>query len=272
LADERETGATPAWEPAATALRAALPLAQARGVAVGRDAHAAIDLHVAGDREGLGQLLTTILSRAVLDAARGAEVALVAVRPASGCLRYEVRGATKRATSPTAHRLAARLGARVDDGPPPGVEVDIAGSTREPAGGVPTEAASPRRPSDSGRAVVLCIDDDPGSARLLASVLARRPETETVFAEDGTSALLLVEDLRPDLVLLDLHLPDIAGIVVLDRLRAHPATGRTPIAILSADVLPGREEELLRAGADAFLAKPLDVTELLAAVDRLLAH
>jgi hypothetical protein len=162
------------------------------------------------------------------------------------------------------------------DGPPPVVEVAIAGP--EPDGlaagsGVPAGASS-AGPSATGgeRAVVLCIEDNPVHTRLLADVLARRPQVEAVFAGDATGGIRLALQRRPDLVLLDLQLSDLPGIVVLERLRAHPVTANTRFVILSADVLPGREDEVRRAGADVFLGKPVDIGELLATVDRLLVR
>jgi CheY-like chemotaxis protein len=76
----------------------------------------------------------------------------------------------------------------------------------------------------------------------------------------------------PDLVLLDLHLPDIPGETVLHRLQANPKTAGIPVVILSADARPGLIQRLLEQGARAFLTKPLDVKELLELLDALAAE
>ena len=76
---------------------------------------------------------------------------------------------------------------------------------------------------------------------------------------------------RRDLILLDLHLPDIPGDEVLAHLLADPETRDIPVVILSADATPAQIERLLAAGARAYLTKPFDVTELLALVDETLA-
>jgi CheY-like chemotaxis protein len=273
VADDRQTAGIPAWDAAAAALRATAPVAQTRGVALGHDAHVAVDLYVAADRGGLTQLLAMVLVGAVLDAEPGAQVTLVAVRSAPGRLRYEVRGPARPVFSDAGRRLAERISAGVDAGPPPTIDVAVAQSGPPAARGL-REIAPSVRADAAGRehAVVLCIDDNPANARLLAGALARRPGIEAVFAEDASAGIRLVEERHPDLVLLDLHLPDLPGTVVLEHVRANPLTAGTPVAILSADVLPGRADEVVRAGADAFIGKPLDIAELLATVDRLLAR
>ncbi|MDQ2809650.1 MAG: response regulator, partial [Chloroflexota bacterium] len=74
----------------------------------------------------------------------------------------------------------------------------------------------------------------------------------------------------PDLILLDLHLPDLTGAEVLRRLRANPLTAATPVVIVSADATPAQIARLRRAGADIYLTKPLDVQEFLQVLDALL--
>ena len=71
-------------------------------------------------------------------------------------------------------------------------------------------------------------------------------------------------------MLLDLHLPDLPGEEVLRRLRADARTAGIPVVVVSADATPASLERLRAAGADAYLTKPLDVDEFLAAVDRFL--
>jgi CheY-like chemotaxis protein len=69
------------------------------------------------------------------------------------------------------------------------------------------------------------------------------------------------------LVLLDLHLPDMDGEQVLQRLRDDPATASIPVVIVSADATPGRVQRLVTAGAVGYLTKPIDVRELLRFLD-----
>ena len=84
--------------------------------------------------------------------------------------------------------------------------------------------------------------------------------------------LELAGEHHPDLVLLDLHLPDIPGETVLHRLQTNPKTAAIPVVILSADARPGLIQRLLEQGARAFLTKPLAVKELLEVLDTVAAE
>jgi len=119
------------------------------------------------------------------------------------------------------------------------------------------------------RKVVLSIEDNPSNVRLITRILERRP-VQFLNAETGASGLRMAREFRPDLILLDLHLPDSDGHLVLERLAADPRTAAIPVMVMTADALSGKREQLLAAGADAFLAKPVDVRAFLQAVDRLL--
>jgi CheY-like chemotaxis protein len=79
----------------------------------------------------------------------------------------------------------------------------------------------------------------------------------------GKLALELVRKHQPDLVLLDLHLPDLHGRQVLHQLQRDPATAAIPIVVLSADATPAQLKRLLADGADGYLTKPIDVESLL---------
>jgi CheY-like chemotaxis protein len=80
----------------------------------------------------------------------------------------------------------------------------------------------------------------------------------------------LAREHRPDVVLLDLHLPDVPGDEVLRRLRADTRTASIPIVVVSADATSASIERLRAAGADAYVSKPLDVDEFLRAVEQFL--
>jgi CheY-like chemotaxis protein len=86
----------------------------------------------------------------------------------------------------------------------------------------------------------------------------------------GRLGLDLARQHAPDLILLDLNLPDIAGRDVLLELRADPATRPIPVVVISADASPGQVQRLLDAGANGYVTKPVDVVELLERVDELL--
>ncbi|WP_370616826.1 response regulator [Mumia qirimensis] len=110
--------------------------------------------------------------------------------------------------------------------------------------------------------VVLAVDDDPAILRTLRiNLRARDYEVET--AGDGRSALQAVEDRVPDVILLDLGLPDLSGVAVIRRVRA---TSRVPIVVLSARHESDDKVEALDAGADDYVTKPFGMEELLARV------
>jgi signal transduction histidine kinase/CheY-like chemotaxis protein len=119
---------------------------------------------------------------------------------------------------------------------------------------------------------VLYIDDKLANLQLVESILAElRPGLELRTARDGTAGAAMAEESRPDLLLLDLNLPDMTGEEVLRRLRARADTADVPILILSADSTSRNVTRLLQTGADAYLTKPLEVPQFLDVVDRLLA-
>jgi CheY-like chemotaxis protein len=123
----------------------------------------------------------------------------------------------------------------------------------------------------SSRRIVLYIDDNVASLRLMDHVLSRRPGIGLLTASLAQVGLDLARDHRPDLILLDLHLPDIPGFEVLQRLRADPATRQIPVVVVSADATERQVQRLLEGGAHAYLTKPIDVGTFLTLVDELLA-
>ena len=116
---------------------------------------------------------------------------------------------------------------------------------------------------------VLYVEDLVANVRLVEEVLKRRPQVHLIAAMFGSMALELAHEHRPDLVLLDVHLPDMTGDEVLRRLRADAATRAIPVVVLSADATERQQRVLRAAGADAYLTKPVHVRRLLEVVDRL---
>lgn len=115
---------------------------------------------------------------------------------------------------------------------------------------------------------ILAVDDDPALLRTLTiNLRARGYEVET--AADGRSALQVVAERRPDLVLLDLGLPDIDGISVLTQLRSFAAV---PVLVLSARHASDDKVEALDLGANDYVTKPFGMEELLARIRAALRH
>ncbi len=127
------------------------------------------------------------------------------------------------------------------------------------------------RPSaaSSGARTVLYVEDNLSNLKLIQQLLADHPGVRLISAMQGRLALDLAREHRPHLILLDLHLPDIAGDELLRRLRDDPATRRIPVVMLSADAMPRQIDRLMAAGARAYLTKPLDVRKFFALVDEI---
>jgi len=116
--------------------------------------------------------------------------------------------------------------------------------------------------------LVLYIEDNQANTRLMTRILRQRPGVELAVAGTGESGLAAVRARRPDLLLLDLHLPDTTGEQVLWALWRDPETRGVPTVVLTADATPGLSQRLRAAGARALLTKPLDIARVLELVDR----
>jgi PAS domain S-box-containing protein len=116
---------------------------------------------------------------------------------------------------------------------------------------------------------LLYIEDNVSNLRLVTRILARRPAIQLLSAVTGTLGLELAFEHRPELILLDLNLPDLNGDQVLSVLRADPRTSDIPVVMLTADNRPATRERILAACARAFLAKPVEVRALLRVFDQL---
>jgi CheY-like chemotaxis protein len=134
---------------------------------------------------------------------------------------------------------------------------------------IPVRAA---RTEDIGAGVwtVLYIEDNPANLRLVERVLADRGDLSLISAMDGKAGLDLARHRRPDLVLMDLHLPDIQGQEILRSLRIDPRTSDIPVVVISADATPGQVERLLDAGARDYITKPINVHRFLEVIDEIL--
>jgi hypothetical protein len=129
-----------------------------------------------------------------------------------------------------------------------------------------------RQVPDQAHITVLCIEDNPLNAALVRAISDLRPAVRFLIAEDGEAGIERTRNFRPDLVLIDINLPDMSGVEVLQRLRAMDGgAGLTCIAI-SADVSGDPRARALSQGFDDFWSKPLDVDSVLLKLDKVLAR
>ncbi len=118
---------------------------------------------------------------------------------------------------------------------------------------------------------ILLVDDDPGLTTLL-DLIFRRAKFEVLVANGGYDGLKKAIDLQPNLILLDIMMPDLNGIEVCQNLRATPITAEIPILILSASSNTADRDLALEVGANAFIQKPVSPTELVSRVNTLLSE
>ncbi len=138
----------------------------------------------------------------------------------------------------------------------------------EPSG----DGAAPPRPVVKKPLSIVYIEDQEANAELLRRLLAGREGVTFSHAVAGREGLALIREHLPDILLLDLNLPDIAGEEILEELRAVPSTASIPVVVISADATPARLEQLRALGVQDYLTKPLEVQRFFAVLSSLLGE
>jgi PAS domain S-box-containing protein len=276
------------------------PLAERCGIQVEAPGESARALHVRADNQRLKQVLLNLLSNAVKYNRPHGWVRLTCEELSGGRLRLAVRdtgpgippqmwprlfnpfdrlGAEATAVEGTGlglvlcKRLTEAMGGTLDVASTvgQGTTVCVDMPRADPAPRVDPGAAAPA-PAAGKRAqgTVLYIEDNRANLGLMEEILAYRPEVRLLEAMRGSAGLELARIHRPDLILLDVHLPDMPGDEVLRWLQADPHLREIPVVVISADATPPQMERLRAAGAWEYLTKPLDLPRFLALLDRLL--
>jgi len=119
---------------------------------------------------------------------------------------------------------------------------------------------------------ILYIEDNLYNVQLVERLLLQRPDIQLLTSVQGSPGIGIAQVRHPELILLDVHLPDINGFEVLERLRLDPSTASIPIVVLSADATPGQVRRFRDAGANEYLTKPLDLKLLLTLIDNYLGE
>lgn len=116
----------------------------------------------------------------------------------------------------------------------------------------------------------ILIADDQASSREFLRVVLEHIGHEVIEAADGAEAVAKARETRPDLVLLDLHMPALDGFGAVGELRREAQFAETPVVALTASAMQGDKEKALAAGFSAYLTKPIRIAELRRQVERLL--
>lgn len=280
------------------------PLAAQRNLALNVRLGDAWDVHILADRQRLKQVLVNLLANAVKYNNAGGRVTLAASVAAAGKIRIAVEDTGPGIPADKLERLFTpfdRLGAEQTEiegtglglalsqrlvrlmGGTIGVESEYGQGTtfwvelpqvdspiEELTNGAPHttfETPAPDTMNGKMKHKILYIEDNLSNLRLLQRILTHRPQIELVTAMQGQLGLDLARVHQPDLIYLDLHLPDISGHEVLDQLQSDPITRDIPVVVVSADATPRQVERLLATGARAYLTKPLDVRQFYSVLD-----
>jgi PAS domain S-box-containing protein len=272
------------------------PLAVARHVSIATDVSEPCPAYVLADRQRLNQVLLNLVDNAV-KYNRDKGTVLVSGAVVGGRVRISIRDTGAGIPEDKRARLFQpfeRLGAEQSPIEGTGLGLAVCKGLMEAMNGaigvesetdigstfwidVP-EAVTPapvlieevQSAAGSGTAtsgVVLYVEDNRSNVRLLERLLGRRPGTTLIVAASGEDALHMARLQQPDLILLDLHLPDMSGEDVLRELRASAATRGIPVAIVTADATNHQASRLLAGGAVAYLTKPLQLRGLLTLLD-----
>jgi len=276
------------------------PLATERSIQLSASADIDAGVHVLADRQRFKQVLVNLLNNAVKYTpffggvavsyhVPGNEKVRVLVSdtgpgiPAEKLARlftpFERLGAEQSAIEGTGLGLA--LSQRLMDamGGSIGVESAVGkGSTfwielplaKSPLERFPRDGAAngARQPSsEPASRSILYIEDNLSNLALIEQMLAERPGTALLTCMQGKVGLDLARQHTPDLILLDLHLPDLPGWDVLSQLKADSTTRHIPVVVISADATKRQMNRLMSAGAAHYLTKPLDVNKFFQVLD-----
>jgi PAS domain S-box-containing protein len=135
---------------------------------------------------------------------------------------------------------------------------------------VERDVASAPESNTAVSATILYIEDNMGNVRLMERLLAHRPNVRLITTLSGSVGVELAQEHCPDLILLDVHIPDLSGYEVLERLHGDERTASIPVVMLSADASHEQIQRFTDAGVRDYLTKPLDLKYFLSQLDQYL--
>lgn len=121
------------------------------------------------------------------------------------------------------------------------------------------------------KATILYVEDNPDNRMLVRRILLSE-DYGLLEAQNAAQALEMLKDAHPDLILMDINMPDMDGYTLTSRIKTMPGFERVPIIALTANVMRGDKEKTLEAGCDGYIQKPLDIDQLLREVERFLSR
>jgi PAS domain S-box-containing protein len=148
------------------------------------------------------------------------------------------------------------------------IEFDLTAAPQFAAGAAALAAAA-RTPFEAGARVrtLLYVEDNPANLMLVEDLIARRPDIQLLSAANGIGGIEIAHASRPDVILLDINLPDVSGIEVLRILTEDASTAHIPVVALSANAMPRDIEKGMKAGFFRYLTKPIKVNEFMDTLD-----
>ena len=121
------------------------------------------------------------------------------------------------------------------------------------------------------KSTILYVEDNPDNRMLVRRILLAE-NYELLEATNAFEAINLLESTTPDLILMDINMPDMDGYTLTTKIRSMPGLGRVPILALTANVMRGDKEKTLEAGCDGYIQKPLDIDQLIREIEKFLAR
>ena len=125
-------------------------------------------------------------------------------------------------------------------------------------------------PTDS-KGTILYVEDNVDNRTLVRRILLSE-DYNLIEAVNAADALRVLENTKPDLILMDINMPDMDGYTLTSKIKTIPGFERIPILALTANVMRGDKEKTLEAGCDGYIQKPLDIDQLIREVERFLTR